>query len=330
MPYPGDNWHALYGRLDDIPLFARAGAIVPMAPRAGWGGVANPETLEIQLFPGADNRFDLYEDDGRASYSLTPFRQEWEPGRLRFEIGPAEGETGFLPAQRTYTLFFRNIAPMPRVVVQRNGEVCAGTVEYDQRAALLSVSYLSLSPAGTLTVTLTAEDGTLLAARDHRPPACRKLLRACRLDAWVKQAIDRQLEEILVDPGLLERYQLAFSENVARALVEIVTGAGVHHGLHPADGRERVLMWNNGGATGIRYKLAAMGPDWRPAVKGGRLPQFAIIRPGDGEWLVPGPDQERDWQFQPDHWQLDVDYLDLLTLQFGRSDRPGWTHRIVG
>ena len=40
--YDGGRWHTLYGRLDDIPVFAKAGAIVPLGrsgcrqPRITW------------------------------------------------------------------------------------------------------------------------------------------------------------------------------------------------------------------------------------------------------------------------------------------------------
>ena len=55
----------IYGSLEDIPVFAKAGAIVPVAPLPAWGGIENPSHLRVHIFPGADNRFELYEDDGK-------------------------------------------------------------------------------------------------------------------------------------------------------------------------------------------------------------------------------------------------------------------------
>lgn len=40
----GGGWDR-YGGLADTPVFAKAGAIVPLAPRVGWGGVGNPKAL---------------------------------------------------------------------------------------------------------------------------------------------------------------------------------------------------------------------------------------------------------------------------------------------
>ena len=56
--YAGGRWHTVYGTLHDVPVFARSGAIVPLAPRTGWGGIGNPEMLEVHVFPRQSNRFE--------------------------------------------------------------------------------------------------------------------------------------------------------------------------------------------------------------------------------------------------------------------------------
>ena len=35
-------WQAVYGGLDLIPLFAKAGAIVPLSTKPAWGGLEIP------------------------------------------------------------------------------------------------------------------------------------------------------------------------------------------------------------------------------------------------------------------------------------------------
>ncbi|HKY53488.1 MAG TPA: TIM-barrel domain-containing protein, partial [Anaerolineales bacterium] len=75
----GDTWHTIKSTLEDIPVYAKVGAIVPLAPKVGWGGIENPTELDLYIFPGTDNRFELYEDDGettndrRGKYSITTF-----------------------------------------------------------------------------------------------------------------------------------------------------------------------------------------------------------------------------------------------------------------
>jgi alpha-glucosidase (family GH31 glycosyl hydrolase) len=100
----GGGWHQITASLEDIPVFARAGAIVPLAPRVGWGGIENPKELDLHIFPGADNVFDLYEDDGestdyeRGKYAVTRFSLQGE----QFTIHPARGDRSVIPAERAY------------------------------------------------------------------------------------------------------------------------------------------------------------------------------------------------------------------------------------
>lgn len=113
QPFPGRQWHTIQAALEDIPVFAKAGAILPLAPKVGWGGVENPAELDLYIFPGASNRFELYEDDGettgyeRGEYALTPFTVEETGGMLTFTIHPVRGDTRLVPPQRVYRLHLR-------------------------------------------------------------------------------------------------------------------------------------------------------------------------------------------------------------------------------
>jgi alpha-glucosidase (family GH31 glycosyl hydrolase) len=104
--YDGGGWHDIKASLEDIPAFAKAGAIVPLAPKPVWGGIENPTELDIYIFPGADNTFELYEDDGettdyqRGKYAITRF----ELKDNTFTVHPAEGDLSVIPAQRTYRI----------------------------------------------------------------------------------------------------------------------------------------------------------------------------------------------------------------------------------
>ena len=104
----GGKWRTVKSALEDIPVYAKAGAIVPLAPKVGWGGIENPEELDVYVFPGADNRFELYEDDGettdyqRGKYAITAFTIE----KNTFTIHPAGRHKSDSPA--TYLSPARN------------------------------------------------------------------------------------------------------------------------------------------------------------------------------------------------------------------------------
>ena len=60
--------------LATMPLYVRAGALVPMGPVKQYSDERVPGPLTLHVYPGADGTFDLYEDDGR---SFAYRRGEW-------------------------------------------------------------------------------------------------------------------------------------------------------------------------------------------------------------------------------------------------------------
>jgi alpha-glucosidase (family GH31 glycosyl hydrolase) len=57
-----------------MPLYVRAGAVVPFGPVVQYTDEIEQPPLDVVVYPGADGRFDLYEDDGR---SFAYRRGEW-------------------------------------------------------------------------------------------------------------------------------------------------------------------------------------------------------------------------------------------------------------
>ena len=83
--------------LATLPLYVRAGAILPLGPVRQYVGENSHDPLELVIHPGADGRFLLYEDDGetfdyrRGRYRLIELR--WEGARRRLTVAPATGRS---------------------------------------------------------------------------------------------------------------------------------------------------------------------------------------------------------------------------------------------
>jgi alpha-glucosidase (family GH31 glycosyl hydrolase) len=52
--------------LETLPIFVKAGAILPMQPDMAYVDEKPLDPLTIEIFPAGDSRFELYEDDGRS------------------------------------------------------------------------------------------------------------------------------------------------------------------------------------------------------------------------------------------------------------------------
>jgi alpha-glucosidase len=50
--------------LNEIPVYVRAGTILPLGPVVLYTGQPTQEPLELQVYPGRDATFTLVEDDG--------------------------------------------------------------------------------------------------------------------------------------------------------------------------------------------------------------------------------------------------------------------------
>ena len=63
--FSGGKRFVTFYKDEDYPVFAKAGAIVPMANiEENYNFYDNPEKLDIHIFPGKSNTYNLYEDDG--------------------------------------------------------------------------------------------------------------------------------------------------------------------------------------------------------------------------------------------------------------------------
>jgi hypothetical protein len=205
---PGKGWQAVYGVLDDIPVFAKAGAIVPLGSEVGWGGVENPVTMELMIFPGADNIFELFEDDGettdyqRGEYALTKVEQIWSGDSLILTISPATGATEFIPEKRNYILKFRGVAAPEQISITRNDVTL--TPEFTYHAETLELASIRLEPCDELVVTLK---GDLLAPRDRLSEKLHKFLYQFKMDSWDKAEIARDWAQIAAGERSLSRYR---------------------------------------------------------------------------------------------------------------------------
>ena len=98
--------------LDRLPLFVRAGAIVPMGPVIQHTGEPQEE-ITLLIHPEGTSRFELYEDDGRSRayrqghHALTTFQCVAGPAGATVHIGEPAGDRSVVPAGRRYLLRLR-------------------------------------------------------------------------------------------------------------------------------------------------------------------------------------------------------------------------------
>ncbi len=107
--HEGPAWIVAEAPLDTLPLYVRAGSIVPTGPAMQHTDEKPLDPLTLEVYGGDDGHFTLYEDDG-----LTTAYQEgdWATTAMVYEETPASATLAIAARQGRYT-------PAPRQVVVR-------------------------------------------------------------------------------------------------------------------------------------------------------------------------------------------------------------------
>ena len=94
--------------LDVMPLYVRAGSILPWGPEVQYSSEKNWDNLELRVYPGADGTFTLYEDEldnyhyENGQYTEIPIT--WNEATKTLTFGARQGSFDGMLAQRTFNV----------------------------------------------------------------------------------------------------------------------------------------------------------------------------------------------------------------------------------
>ncbi len=159
--YRGGQKLTVWREMEEIPVFLKAGAIVPTRKHVpGSNTLTGARDMEVAIAPGASGRFDLYEDDGVSQAfrdgksAVTPLTLDWQDNAARFTIHPVEGDASLVP-DRHWSL---------RLIGFRKG--CAFTADgqaipaaWDAARAAYTLDLPELAPTASVTVEIRNEAG---------------------------------------------------------------------------------------------------------------------------------------------------------------------------
>ncbi len=118
--------------IEILPLYIKAGSIVPMGPYLQYATEKPEDPIELRIYPGADGQFSIYEDENdnynyeKGAYST--FRFTWNDAQRTLTIADRKGDFPGMLKERTIHI----------VLVKENHgngiEICSKpdkTVKYD-------------------------------------------------------------------------------------------------------------------------------------------------------------------------------------------------------
>lgn len=160
--YKGAQTVRVFRSLETMPLFMKAGAIIPMqahVPESRKLGGAMQ--MEVYVAPGADGAFRMYEDDGesldylKGAWCETPMELQWNEQEAIFHILPPEGDIGQIPASRCWKIHFRGF---------RKGCTISGCVSelvYDPQTNTYTATVTEVAAEKGLQLTIRNPEGLI-------------------------------------------------------------------------------------------------------------------------------------------------------------------------
>jgi alpha-D-xyloside xylohydrolase len=94
--------------LDRIPLYVRAGSILPLGPEIEYADQKPADPIELRIYRGANGAFDLYEDEGdsynyeNGAYTIIPI--QWDEAARTLVIEDRKGAFPDMPQTHTFNV----------------------------------------------------------------------------------------------------------------------------------------------------------------------------------------------------------------------------------
>jgi len=143
-------------------VFAKSGAIIPMGTNENINDTTPPDNMEIQIFPGQNNTYTLFEDDGQSDlyrkdfYLLTEIEYNYLPSNYSVIIRSVEGKSGIIPDKRNYKIVFRNTKRTDDVTVYSNRDKVSFKTYVDGPDFVVEVE--GVKTVGQLTINCKGQD----------------------------------------------------------------------------------------------------------------------------------------------------------------------------
>jgi len=225
----GNRMLTLWRPLSQIPVLAKAGAILPLTgeEESRQNGVELPQSMEVRVFGGADGDFSLYEDDGETmAYEVgestnTRFRFRWRTENKTCFTFCTNDEKPFLPKQRDYVIAFLGVEENDTLeVFDGKGAALPFETGYYQTTHRLAVSLRNVPFTETVKMVFTHP---LILAENHVLPFCTEILNHAQIEYELKEQADRILQEESDERTKLSNLlSLGLPQAVYQALMEIL------------------------------------------------------------------------------------------------------------
>lgn len=213
--YTGQRVTVLNRPLEQYPVLAKAGAIVPTAcHQTGSSDTGNPQQLEVFVFPGSNGSYTMFEDDGISdAFSsgkayFTDFT--YDEQAQSFTIS-GHGDAACVPQERKYRITFRGFASFIPT-----GDAVTG-VSYDPATRSVTAELAPMVPGQEVKLCLS---GARMAGNEDVTEKVFEFLTFARVSILLKQNIHNMMKKGHTPRRILEELQC---DGADPRLIEVLT-----------------------------------------------------------------------------------------------------------
>ncbi len=240
LSYQGGRKMNVYRDITTIPVFAKAGAILPFQEDYMEDADVNPKQLHLYVYTGKDGSFTLYEDDNATNDyqdgKCVKTRYDWQEKEGSLRICSAEGDTSLIPEKRDYIITFCGIKEAQATEKRTQGaekKVSAQEIQdqgKDGKAAEEGSWFIGKGQFTVVLKDVPVKEEVILSLKDREYAGnevverCFGLLSRAEINSMLKEGvfglIETEKDPLRLVGALLS---MGLDEDTYSALVEIIT-----------------------------------------------------------------------------------------------------------
>ena len=198
--------------LDEIPIYVKAGAIIPMLSEN-----KNNENIVLNIFPGSSGETVIYDDEGNNNnfesdaYSLTKITSD----NGKIVIYPVEGGFPGMKEKRAYELKFPLTFPPEQIKI--NGKIYDKWL-YDgnELTSIIFIPEFDVNKKTEIDVTFSNNDTAVLSGKRKRFARLNKFMKFLAANNWNKSKFSNDLIVHAAQTG----HRISIKPETARAEIE--------------------------------------------------------------------------------------------------------------
>lgn len=146
--FVGGKKYLYFVKDEDYPVFVKAGGIIPLSNNEN-NIIDVPKNMEIEIFPGQSNIYNLYEDDGisynyeNGYFMITSIEYQYMENNYHVTIKPISGKAGVVPSLRNYKFRFRNTKEASEINALSNNVPIAVHSYIDEKDLIVEINDVS-------------------------------------------------------------------------------------------------------------------------------------------------------------------------------------------